>query len=167
MSAKSSSLSPSSSTARTDVVVLDVVLVVPAFVVVVVVLGTDAVVVIGSVVVVVVVFFGTVVVVVVVVVEVVVVAGALDVTIVREPVTMLPEMPPVYVTTYSVLAVKPDTLAKNSVGQTGLLLLLNIRPFEVPLPEPTVTPSFETVHEAVTINGVVLPMLSRHPLICI
>ena len=133
-------------------VVLDFVCVVPAFVVFVVA-----------------VVFGTVVVVVVVVVAavVVVVAGALDVIIVREPVTMLPEMPPVYVTTYSVLAVKPETLAKNSVGQAGLLLLLRIMPFEVPLPDPTVTPSFETVHEAVTIKGVALPVLSRHPLICI
>jgi hypothetical protein len=103
----------------------------------------------------------------VVVVVVVVVGGAFEVTMVRDPDTMFPAIPPEYVTTYSVPAVRPETFAKNSVGQTGLLLLLRRRPLDVPLPEPTETPSFETVHEAVTVNGVVLPVLLRQPLICI
>jgi hypothetical protein len=104
---------------------------------------------------------------VVVVVVVVVVGGAFEVTMVRDPDTMFPAIPPEYVTTYSVLAVRPEIFAKNSVGQTGLLLLLRRRPIDVPLPEPTETPSFETVHEAVTVNGVELPVLLRQPLICI
>ena len=103
----------------------------------------------------------------VVVVVVVVVGGAFEVTMVRDPDTMFPAIPPEYVTTYSVLAVRPETFAKNSVGQTGLLLLLRRRPLDVPLPEPTETPSFETVHVAVTVNGEVLPVLFRQPLICI
>ena len=103
----------------------------------------------------------------VVVVVVVVVGGAFEVTMVRDPDTMFPAIPPEYVTTYSVLAVRPETFAKNSVGQTGLLLLLRKRPLDVPLPEPTETPSFETVHVAVTVNGEVLPVLFRQPLICI
>ena len=148
-----------------DVVVRAAVVVVGATVVVVVV-------VVGATVVVVVVVAGVTVVVVVVgatvvVVVVVVVGGALDVTTVREPVTVCVAVVAVYVTTYAVLAVKPETFAKNSVGHTGLLLLLKRRPFEVPLPEPTVTPSFLTVHEAVIVNGVVPPVLSRHPFICI
>jgi len=96
-----------------------------------------------------------------------VVDGAFDVTIDLEPETILPGIPPVYATTYSVLAVSREKLAKNSVGQTGLLLWLSRRPLEVPLPESTVTPSFLIAHDALTVNGVLLPVLFRQPLICI